>query len=104
MWIFASEGFISIVEDYEQPGNLLCRARSKNHLEAIFPGEAVKVTPVRDYRFRVSVPRAAAVKVVTDLASGIDYNNFKDSIPDDVYHDACSEVWGVMYKYQRGQK
>ena len=103
MWVFASNGFVSIVEDYEQAGNLLCRSRARQHLAALFPGHRITTTPLRDYRFRVSVPREEATKIIADLVAGIDYNNFKDSIPDDAYHDACSGVWREMYSYQRRQ-
>ena len=32
----------------------------------------------------------------------LDYDNFKRAIPDAEYHDACTEVWGVMHKLQPG--
>ena len=103
MWIFTSKGFVSIVNDYERPGNLLCRARAKKHLEELFPGETITTTPKRDYRFRVSVPREVAVRIIANQVENITYNNFKNSIPEHDYHEACSDVWGVMYKYQREQ-
>lgn len=104
MWIFTSVGMVSIVSDYEKEGNLLVRARAKKHLALLFPKEKIETTPLRDYRFRVSVPKAQAAKLMTDMVNDIDYHNFKDSIEDDVYHDACSDIWGVMFHYQRGQK
>lgn len=103
MWIFTSQGFLSMVADYEQPGHLLVRARNRKHLTALFPGIKVTTTPARDYRFRISVPQAEAVRLVAAQVEGISYHNFKNSIPDSGYHDACSDVWGVMYDYQRRQ-
>ena len=35
-------------------------------------------------------------------AGMVDYCHFKDAIPDAEYHDACTEVWGVMHKLQPG--
>ena len=55
MWIFTSGGFVSIVENYKQPGFLLVRAREKEHLREFLtaqgPGgcttKSIKIDPMR---------------------------------------------------------
>jgi len=100
MWIFTSKGFVSIVADMTRPGNLLIRARKKKHLQDLFPGEDVKTTPANDYRFRISIPFQDAVRILAEEIAGIDYPNFKNSIQDHDYHDACLEVWKTMFHVQ----
>ncbi len=100
MWIFTNQGFISAVADFNNQGNLLVRARAKKHLTALFPKAEVTKTPDADYLYRASIPQAEVAKVIADQVQAIDYTNFKNSIPDDEYHAACSGVWHVMYRYQ----
>lgn len=100
MWIFTNQGFISAVADFNKRGNLLVRARVKEHLTHLFPDAAVLKTTDADYLYRASIPQAEVAKVVAEQVQAIDYTNFKKSIPDDEYHAACSGVWHVMYRYQ----
>lgn len=103
MWLFTNKGFVSIVQDFQIPGNVLVRARSKKHLQDLFPDQEVQVTPLADYRFRVSLPQAQIADRVREWVAGIDYTNFKDSIPDDEYHDATLDVWRTMFAFQSDQ-
>lgn len=102
MWIFTSKGFVSMVQDFNNPGNLLVRARNKAHLEALFPEEKIQETRLNDYRFRISIPAVKTAEFFRDQIQNIDYNNFKNSIPEDRYHDAAADTWQIMYNYQRG--
>jgi hypothetical protein len=101
MWIFTNEGMLSIVSEKPEAPRLLVRARAKGHIEAVFgPRVRVTRTPLRDYRFRAYISRQVVADRIAALLSGIDYGNFKDSIADDPYHDACAGAWGVMLRYQ----
>ena len=102
MWIFTTDGFISAVAHRAEPGKVLVRARKSEHLRAIFPEVEVECNPQADYRYRAEVPRPMWLCRVLAEAGMIDYDNFKAAIPDAEYHDACSEVWGVMHKLQPG--
>ncbi|MBP7867281.1 MAG: hypothetical protein KA419_15190 [Acidobacteria bacterium] len=100
MWIFTNRGFLSIVDDRHQKGNLLVRARRREHLETLFPGRGIAETPERDYRFRTSVPRAEVAETLRREVESVDYPNFKASLGNEAYHQACHEVWKVMFNYQ----
>lgn len=118
MWLFLNNGFFSIVAPTqadpalkaETPSRLpslmkdylLVRSRRKGDIERVF-GSAIRIvtSPDRDYRFRALVPRSAVATIISAQVAGISYNNFKSSIKDNAYHDACSRVWGVMDDYQR---
>jgi len=100
MWIFTNEGMISVVQHRDQADKFMIRARRSEHLEAIFPNEQIYRTDAADYRFRVIVDRGTAVAVVANKMFEIRYDNFKNSIRDAEYHDACSSVWGVMLRMQ----
>lgn len=101
MWIFTNRGFISAVKSDEQPDTMIIRARNKAHLTALLPEFEPVTMPGHDYARRVFISTARFGELMTELAASIDYGNFKNSIQDDVYHHACSDVWGVMYEYQQ---
>jgi hypothetical protein len=102
-WIFLNNSFLSIVSPNGKRGALLVRARVAGDLEAIFPDARVTETPARDYRFRATIPRDAVAKAVASQVLGIDYKNFKGSVPDTDRHDAYMKVWCTMNGYQMDQ-
>ena len=119
MWLFTQYGFYSVVCASDLQGNpsrvdpntLMVRARCRRHLESLqkrFPqlaSLAIGDTDTTDYRFRIVVPKPAWVEVAQQLASEIDYGNFKDRVlsqsGDDRYVHALHDVWEVMDKLQR---
>lgn len=102
MWVFLNDAFLSIVADRNSGDMLLVRARKKGHIQAVFGDVQVTRTPPpkADYLYRAFIPRELVAKVLAQRIGSVDYDNFKNSIPDDTYHDACSDVWGTMYEYQ----
>lgn len=102
MWIFTSRGFISAVAHRDKPGHLMIRARRMGHLHALFPGEEITQTSNADYRYRITVPRVALMQMMEDQLQALTYDNFKNSIDDHAYHDACTEVWTAMHRLQPG--
>ena len=102
MWIFTRHGFISVVAHREEPNTMLVRARCATHLQAILPGAQVHCTPHADYRFRATVSKEMFLGRLLGELGDIDYDNFKNTIPDSEYHDAAMEVWQVMHKIQPG--
>ena len=102
MWVFTSNGFISAVRHREQPDSLMIRARDQDHLKALFPGEAISQTENADYRYRITISQAAFSQFMLSQIENLQYDNFKNSIADHQYHDACSRVWGVMHSTQEG--
>ena len=112
MWVVTNKGFMSIVakDAAGRPSGLgpeaivSVRFRRKRDASALFPGYAVTTTPKGDYGFRVFATRAEVARVTMHEALGIDYANFKSSIPDDdkSLHDACMDAWTVFGRLQPG--
>jgi hypothetical protein len=103
MWIFTNQGFVSAVEHRDNSELLMVRARAAGHLEAVFPGCTVQKTMNADYRYRTVLSKAVVAAKAAELIKNIDYSNFKSSITDGEYHDACLDVWRAMYQYQATQ-
>lgn len=100
MWIFLNDAFLSIVQLRGSDDLLLVRARKEGHIEAVFGNIEVIKTPENDYLYRAFVSRERAAHVIAQRLMNIDYSNFKNSIPDDNYHDACADVWSLMNSFQ----
>ena len=101
MWIFTQEGYISVVDNNDSPGNLTVRARDKQSLEllASLTGAELVELRGRDYEYRIYVTRDQLTDYMAMHIQHLDYSNFKNRIwatRGDTYHDACSDVWGAM--------
>jgi len=107
MWIFTSKGFLSIVEDRDDPARLLVRARYEGDIERHFGEEAgVSELEFSDYRFRAFLPREEVQAVLDRELSLLDYGNFKNSFdrnnvslaPEtrEERHEALFKVWSTM--------
>jgi hypothetical protein len=100
MWLFTSQGFVSIVADRDSQDHLLVRGRVRDHLKALFPTTAITETPDADYLFRATLSHKVVAQVVADQVNAIDYCNFKDSVTDAPYHSSCLRVWSSMHQLQ----
>jgi hypothetical protein len=99
MWIALTEGWLSIVAHRDKPDHLLVRARNPSHIRRTF-GERVMYTDANaDYPFRADVPRGAVIDFLINRLERMTYDNFKNTIDDDRYHDAAVNVWRTMYRY-----
>lgn len=112
MWLFTQYGFYSVVSDFNQPGAVIVRARSREHLELIksrfdgldwLKGREIIETPHADYRFRMSVSRTGWGLICQWLTEEIDYPNFKQRVYDRngrcEYTHALSDVWETMFMH-----
>ncbi len=112
MWIFTNKGFLSIVEDKDDPARLLVGARYEGDIER-HVGEEAEVIELEfsDYRFRVFLPREEVQAVIDRELSALDYGNFKNSFDRDNVslspgtreerHDALFKVWSTMLDSQK---
>lgn len=100
MWIFTNKGFISVVADRATPEVLIIRGRNKKQVKALFPEENILDSPTADYCCRVIMTKSKFRGWMDRQIVGLDYPNFKNSIIDDIYHDVCSRIWGIMMDYQ----
>jgi hypothetical protein len=101
MWVLFNDGFVSAVQNPSDRNGLVIRARRKEHLENIFPGEPVVVNGGTDYKYRIKVSKKLFADVLANRANDIDYGNFKSSVADDELHDLYAGFWGMHYRYQR---
>ena len=109
MWIFTQYGFVSAVDNKQVPGKLAVRARDKEALEilSIATGAEIQEFKGTDYEYRVHVTREDFTKWLTMHVETLDYSNFKSRIwasRGEVYHDACSDVWGAMLQVSDKRK
>ena len=100
MWVMLSGSFLSIVHKECDPDELLVRARVAGHIEAVFPGAAVKKSPSNDYLFRAVLPREVVAKALADQAMSLSYDNYKNSVKNNRFHDALASVWSIMARLQ----
>jgi hypothetical protein len=123
MWIFTKHGFFSTVCARQgdgrhgqpvDPERMMVRARVRSHLEALHQRFAdllgnfeIQASAETDYAYRIFVPKAAWMQVLSALADEIDYDNFKSAVaryqgPASVHYEhALHEVWSVMHKLQK---
>jgi len=125
MWLFTKHGFYSAVcarqgdgswTEPVDPDRVMVRARVGSHLENLikhFPqwlGD-VELLDSRDtdYRYRILVEKNTWQKIVSELVSEMDYDNFKSSVGKNVtevepnYKHALYDVWHTMHQLQTGE-
>jgi len=106
MWLFTSEGFYSVVAHRRDPDRLLVRARAREDLEALkeqIPNLRISSDRTADYRWRAVVTRGEWIAAIAQLATEIDYENFKNSVADRQGPERerlYARVWAEMRKLQ----
>src|ERR1700739_4814801 len=101
MWMFLSDGFLSIVaptpgSSAEQEDKLIVRARCAGDIRRAFPEAEEEHLRDRDRAFRAAIAREAVAEAMRQSVSPIRYTNFKDSVAEEDRHDAYVEVWRAM--------
>ena len=99
MWLFTSQGMLSVVAHRDIPNTLMVRARSPDHITKLFPGADVKLTDNADYAYRTVIDRASFALFVINYIAEMSYDNFKNSIIEENYRNHCDQVWSTMYRY-----
>jgi hypothetical protein len=116
MWIACVDGFFSTVIDKMDPGRMLIRARCEKDIKNLYDRYR-KVCPSmgkptsddsRDYRYRLSVSKRDWVKLAAELASEVDYPNFKSAVHDRPDQENKSqpylEIWSIMHALQLDER
>ena len=101
MWLALSEGFLSIVGHRDKPEHLLVRARNRKHLRRAFPNAEIYFNPLADYPFRADILREDVISFISKRMSMMTYENFKNTIGEERYHDAAIRIWETMNDYGR---
>jgi hypothetical protein len=106
MWIFLNNAFFSIVENRNDSSELLVRSRIREDLSNTFGlnHEIIEMED-SDYRFRMFLNREYVASVLLENAMNINYDNFKDSIPEEDEDRSYyyTRVWQVMHEWQTEQ-
>jgi hypothetical protein len=100
MWFYFNDAFLSIVENRDDAGLLHVRARHAGDIERVFPDVKVQHTPDGDYQYRADIERQTVARVIAQRISGIDYDNFKNSVLDYDRHIAYLAVWQASQRLQ----
>jgi len=98
MWVFLSEGFLSIVNHDDYDGVLLVRARDPDHITDVFESARLYEDHSADYPFRADIPAAEVARVLSHRVENIDYRNFKNSITNGHFAETAGKVWTVLWR------
>jgi hypothetical protein len=87
MWLLTRDGFVSVVADKEERGNLVVRGRRREDVETVLRGcgksgrGAVAVHyATADYEWRGWVAKTWFAEYLSKQARAIDYDNFKAEV------------------------
>jgi len=100
MWLCFNNGFVSAVQDRNNPDRFVVRARRREHLEDNFPGYEIVVGGSTDYYYRIFINKKEFNEIVSKKIMDVDYDNFKNSVEDDDLHDLYARFWTLHYKFQ----
>jgi len=102
MWLFTSEGLVSVVAHSEKPHTLLVRARDEDSLLSLVEatGATLRHTPSNDYPYRIEVFRTALGAWVADQILELNYTNYKAHMWSErpEFGDALHDVWVAMHQ------
>ena len=103
MWVMLNNSFLSIVENMNNPEELLVRARVKGDIERVFNDASVFEDLTADYKYRAFINRQIVQAEISKQVEGINYYNFKNSISKDEQerHDAYIQVWSALHRIQK---
>ena len=102
MWLFTSEGFVSVVAHSEKPDTLIVRARDEDSLLSLVEatGATLRHTPNNDYPYRIEALREAFSAWLEDQVSNLDYGNYKNHMWSErtEFGAALHDVWVAMHQ------
>lgn len=102
MWIFTKEGFYSAVEDRNDAGLVIVRARTRRDIVSLARRLEVRAfasAKGADYPYRLWASKLEWAEYLAQSAEEIDYPNFKSEMEkhfDSKRMDQLHEVWAVM--------
>ncbi|MGB4950765.1 MAG: hypothetical protein WBO55_09030 [Rhizobiaceae bacterium] len=109
MWLATKYGFFSVVAHQDDPDLVQVRARSRDDLEHLrgfaqgrdIPVPDIVMTPANDYCCRIFMTRRSWTQLGGELATEIDYPNFKEQVRGEPARDAAyMQMWSIMRRYQ----
>jgi len=97
----SADAWLSIVTHKDKPGYLLVRARNPDHITDNFPDEEMYVIPSADYPYRANIRSEVVGDFMRDYCMAMDYSNFKNSLKDNDFAHAMTDVWTMVWNYGR---
>jgi hypothetical protein len=104
MWLYTRSSFLSLVASEDDPDCLTVRARIRNDLERLWPQAIVLETPLRDYRYRTTLPREVVAAALRDEFCELTYRNFKQAARETDRRRAPFLAWIWRDTAQMGEK
>ena len=103
MWVMLNNAFLSIVENMNEPNELLVRARLKGDIERVFENANVFEDETADYKYRSFIDRKKVQHEISKKVLDINYYNFKASISkeEEERHNAYLQVWSALNRIQK---
>jgi hypothetical protein len=118
VWIACRYGFYSVASALRLDGSVdpdvvMVRARRVGHPQELqyrfaeLRQSDIIELPGRDYRYRLVMPKALWVAVLSALAAEQEWTNFKDEVArfkgqwERNYIDCLHDVWAIMRRLQR---
>ena len=106
MWLFTKNSFISVVQHRERPGDVLVRARVKDHLALLFPEKSgeIQENDEADYRWRLIIAKQElANRISAYILQSLDYDNFKaaQGADDSAWRRFLHAVWAEGLRLQK---
>ena len=103
MWIMLNNSFLSIVENRNDPSELLVRSRVKGDIEKIIFDADVFEDSSADYKYRSFIKKEKVASLISNELIKINYDNFKNSVPKDDFerYKAYNNVWSAMRAFQK---
>jgi hypothetical protein len=113
MWVFTTAGFLSAVQDKDDPQMIRVRARTENHIEQFAAAihadpewiiDMEEVDGNFDYRWVCTIHKDAWVKFLTDESNNLPLGHVKEHVSagDPDLYEAMLDVWTRMYRLQTG--
>jgi len=105
MWIFTTCGFVSAVQDWNDTGCLLVRARDRASLESLATATKTSVehSPDADYPYRLQVSKDAFATWIAQQGTAIDYPNFKSEVAASrgaKFAGVLGKVWSILHEVE----
>ena len=102
MWVFTETGFVSAVQNRDNPDYLVVRARDRQSLQTLADicDVEIKTSQGSDYPYRVFISKADFTSWMNDNIDFLGYDNFKNRVAitrGKEYAHALGSVWSTMH-------
>jgi|TARA_R110002020_G_scaffold197254_1_gene398325 hypothetical protein len=97
MWLFLSNGVLSVVNHRDLEDTVLVRARVREHISYYFGNEGIYVDMEADYPYRYNLEKEGFKEFLAEYVDEMEYDNFKNSVRSSAMKGACMRVWTVIW-------